>query len=146
MPLLTFQAAIHARPPETAAGPSVEFRGLMLPTVAVAPGHEAAFPCTFEEVAAALEQFPRLYFEPDGSFVWVAAQDEPPWQLDGLLFDRNGRVLYLELKGTCPAARLDAVLAVLGRSPDGVLYQLLREGVLVDDATFRRYAAADAAK
>jgi hypothetical protein len=98
------------------------------------------FEQTFEDVAERLGQFDRLYFEPDGSFVWVASAGEPGWQLDGMVYDRNGRVLYVDLKGTCPAARLDQLLAALGWPATAVMFQLVREAVFVDEATFRSWA------
>ena len=45
------------------------------------------------------EALPRMFFEPDGSFVWVAAADaETPWQIDGLLSDRAGRLIAAEFE------------------------------------------------
>jgi len=52
-------------------------------------------------VADSLAQLPRLYFEPDGSLVW-SGQD---WQIDGMLYDRDGVVQYADLKGYAPHDR-----------------------------------------
>ncbi len=45
-----------------------------------------------------------MFFEMDGSFVWAISpptgDPETKEQLDGMLYDRAGRVEYLELKGT----------------------------------------------
>lgn len=49
----------------------------------------------FDEIAESLTQLPRLYFEPDGSLVWVG----PDWQIDGMLYDRDGVLQYADLKG-----------------------------------------------
>jgi hypothetical protein len=117
MPLLTFQAILHSTPAE------------------------AGFPCSFEEFAERVGRFERMVFEPDGSFVWVASAGEPSWQLDGMVYDRNGRVWYVDLKGTCPDKRLDQLLAVLGWPQAGVTFQLVREAEFVDEPTFRRRAA-----
>ena len=76
----------------------------------------APFNVTFEDVFSALEAWPRMYIEPDGSFVWVG-QDSladgsvSPWQLDGHLYDRDQRLLYVELQGTCPRAAFEQLLA-----------------------------------
>ena len=140
--MLSFQVVLLPRCGEYSQASVVPLRGLALPTLARPSLAAAAFARSFEEVAENLERLPRLFFEPDGSFVWVAEQDEPPWQLDGQLADRNGRVVALDLKGVCPAERLDAVLTALGTDRNGVVYQLVREGTHLDDATFRRYASA----
>lgn len=137
----SFVAVVHARPSVVRAGPELALRGATLPTLAVAPQELLSFERTFEEVAAELERLPRLYFEPDGSIVWVSSDPADRWQLDGMLYDRAGRVLHLELKGTCSASALDQVLAALGRPYENVIFQLVREAVFLDDAAFRRYAA-----
>jgi hypothetical protein len=76
-----------------------------------------SFAVTFEQVFAALEAWPRMFIEPDGSFVWVgqvtlADGTQAAWQLDGHLYDRDERLLYLELQGTCPRTALEQILAV----------------------------------
>ena len=90
-------------------------------------------------VPAGLE---RMFFEPDGSFVWVGSAAGQAWQLDGLLADRAGRLLYVELKGRCPSDVLDGILATFGRPEHGLMFQLVREAVFLDESEFRRYAAA----
>ncbi len=72
----------------------------------------------------------------------LAAAEERPWQLDGLLADRADRLLYVELKGTCPPEALDELLAAIGRPAEGFMFQLVREAVFLDEEEFRRYAAA----
>ena len=67
---------------------------------------DVPFPATFEAAAAALARLDRMFFEPDGAFVWVA-EGEPRWQVDGVLYDRDGRLLYVELKGRCPEDKFD---------------------------------------
>lgn len=143
MTLLSFNAVIHARPAGAPMGDDANLRGCVLRRLAVR-GDEVGrdFDVTFETVGERLAGKERLYFEPDGSFVWVATADERPWQLDGLLADRADRLLYVELKGTCPPAALDELLAVIDRPAEGFMFQLVREAVFLDEAEFRRYAAA----
>jgi hypothetical protein len=141
--MLTFHTAIHARTPEVSAGAKIELRGLQLSTLTIPPEALAAtFPLSFEQAGAALEQLPRLYFEPDGSFVWVSAQGEPAWQVDGNLFDRAGGLLFVDLKGTCPSQQFEQLLRAFGWPGTAVLFQLLREAVFLDESEFRRYAEA----
>ncbi len=102
----------------------------------------ATFDKSFEEVAEQLNRWPRMFIEPDGSFVWVAPQGEAPWQVDGVLYDRAGRLLYVELKGNCPEAEFDRFLAACGWPQAAVMFQLLRAAVFVDEQEFRCGAQA----
>lgn len=140
---LRFHTIIHARPADAqcAAGPTLNgtsLRRLDVRGDQLGPG----FPRSFEEAGDALMRLERLFFEPDGSFVWVGSGDAGPWQLDGQLTDRAGRLLYVELKGTCPEAELDRILATFGMPEHGLMFQLVREAVFLDDAEFRKFAAA----
>lgn len=101
------------------------------------------FTVTFEQAAAELENLPGLYLEPDGSFLWVgemaapAGGEHPPaelrrWQLDGQFHEAAGRVLQVELKGDCPAASFERLLAALGALEHPVLAELVQEARYVD--------------
>lgn len=139
----SFHVSLHARPPEAAPGPVVELRQLKLRTLDV-PRTALAFPfeLSFETAETALAQLPRMYCEPDGSFVWVSSTAEPSWQLDGNLYDRQERLLFVDLKGNCPADVLDQLLTALGWPATPVMFQLVREAVFLDEDEFRRYATA----
>jgi hypothetical protein len=143
--------------------PAVEVPGPVGGSCRVTPwqlqDHQRSTPLvrSFEEVAAQLEQLPRLYFEPDGSFVWVG-EEEPTsgdddavvdpaqhsahrrWQVDGNLYDLHGRLLYIELKGHCPPERFDQLLSACGWPQQEVLFQLLREALYLSESDFRRWA------
>ncbi|MBA4019919.1 MAG: hypothetical protein C0483_22360 [Pirellula sp.] len=140
---LTFNTVIHARPAEAIATVEASLRGITLRRLAVR-GDEVGpgFNVTFEAVGERLAAKERLYFEPDGSFVWVASAGEQPWQLDGLLADRADRLLYVELKGTCPRSAFEELLSVIGRPAAGFMFQLVREAIFLDEAEFLRYAAS----
>jgi len=96
---------------------------------------------TFEEAAEALAQLDRMFVEPDGSFVWRSNDSHLPWQVDGVLYDRCDRLWYVELKGECPPEELDRLLATFGWPEMALMFQLVREAVFVDEATFRAIAA-----
>jgi hypothetical protein len=139
--MFTFHIAVHARSLEVSEGQEVslngkQFRALNAPAAALT----APFPVTFEQTGAALSNLERLYFEPDGSFVWVSGSSEPKWQVDGNLFDRDGRLLFVDLKGTCPAEQFNQLLSAFGWPGTPVMMQLLREAVFLDDQEFRRFA------
>lgn len=143
MSLYSFHVTIHARPPQTKLGAVHTLRGHALQSLAVAPSElDRGFARSFEEVQSALSPLPRMFFEPDGSFVWKIADGETPRQLDGLLYDRDGRVRFVELKGTCREEDFELFIAALGTSSAGCVFQLAREAILLDEPTFRRYASA----
>ena len=143
--MLSFHVSIHARPPEVVEGNDVKldrgvFRPLAVPQAALA----TPFQISFEEAGAALAQLERMFFEPDGSFVWTSPRGQTAWQVDGNLFDRNGRLLFVDLKGSCPSEQFDRLLTALGWPATPIMFQLVREAVFLDEAEFRRYAARSA--
>ena len=143
MSFYTFHVTIHARPPQTELDAVRVLRGCTLQSLGVAPSElDCGFAQSFEEVQAALEQLPRMFFEPDGSFVWKIADGLPRQQLDGLLFDRDGRVRFVELKGACAHEEFERFIAALGTPVEGCLFQLVREAIVLDDTAFCKYASA----
>jgi hypothetical protein len=141
--MLTFHVSVHARPAEAVlnATPAiVDERPVQ--TLAVSAEQLATpFAVSFEQAGEALANLPRLFFEPDGSFVWVSARGDEPWQVDGNLFDRAGRLQFVDLKGSCPAVELDRLLAAFGWPQTAVMLQLVRAAVFLDEAEFRRVAS-----
>lgn len=112
---------------------------ILPPTDAKQPKWAAAFDTSF----ASLQQFERLFIEPDGSFVWTGAlPDGTTWQVDGNLIDQGERLAYVELKGCCPEAQFDQFLATLGWPEVPLKFELTRRGVVVDESEFRKLAAA----
>jgi hypothetical protein len=114
---------------------------LTLPTLLVP--HESLsqpFAMSFEEAVERLNGFDRMFTEPDGSFVWTSPQAGPRWQVDGNLLDRHGRLLIVDLKGTCPADRFDELLAGFGWPGTPLIFQLTLEAVFLDEPAFRRWA------
>jgi hypothetical protein len=137
-----FYVTIHARPPEAApAEPIVvcgqNVRPLSVPRESLA----TTFALSFEEALARLGQLEHMFCEPDGAFVWTSPQQAKRWQLDGNLYDRAGRLLFVDLKGACPREALDRLLAALGWPETPLVFQLTREAVFLDETEFRRFAA-----
>ena len=138
-----FHVALHARPASCSAGPEVELQGTRYATLAIDPtalAQPLAF--SFETAVQRLQQLPRMFVEPDGSFVWVGQDAAGAWQVDGSLFDRHERLLYVELKGACPEAAFDRLLSALGWPEPPLVFQLIRQAVFLDEASFRRFAKA----
>ena len=120
--MLTFHASVHGSDDE-GAGP---------------------LSTTFDSALAALECLPRLFIEPDGSFVWTSITvDGQAWQVDGNLIDRGDCLAYAELKGSCPEERFDMLLSALGWPEARLVFQLPQRGVLLDETAFRRLAATE---
>ena len=196
--MYTFEVRIQRRPVEAVDGDCLTLRGGSHRTLGVRPAMLAAavLPVTFEQAETALAALPRLFIEPDGSFVWVGERcgrgdaNTPgltprgspgtpgltprgspgtpgltprgspgtpgltprgspgvaacSWQVDGQLYDRQGRLVYAELKGRCPPAALDELLRACGWPGVPLMFQLIHEAVYLDEAEFRCYAATSA--
>jgi len=99
---------------------------------------ETSFACTWEDAAAMLERLPRMIFELDGSFVF-SGNDESGrrWQVNGHLFDFVGKLQRLELRGECPPAAFDELLRCVGWPTQLVVFDMVREGVSVNEQEFR---------
>ncbi len=95
------------------------------------------FACTWEDAAEALQRLPRMIFEPDGSWILSGGVGRERWQVDGHLFDFEGRLHRVELHGNCPPEALDDMLRCFGWPETSVEFELVREGVRVSEAEFR---------
>ncbi len=138
-----FQISLHPRSSDVTIEGELARKGQSYPTLRVPSAALATtFACSFEQAAAALAELPRMFIEPDGSFVWVSASADQPWQVDGVLYDRDGRLLFVEMKGTCPSEQFDRILAACGWPATSVMLQLTRRAVFVDEPTFRKLASA----
>ncbi|WP_147274289.1 hypothetical protein [Bremerella cremea] len=95
---------------------------------------------SFEAAQSYLNKLPRMYFEPDGSFVWVGETgDVAPWQVDGVAYDRNGRLHSVEMRGQCPERNFDTLLSGFGWPGTDLIFQLADEALFVDEGEFRRF-------
>ena len=147
-PLYAFEITLQARPAEAAAGPPFTDAWGTWPTLDV-PKEALAIPLAigFDAALERLAAIERLYVEPDGSFVWSCSRTSDAaagawWQVDGNAYDRDGRVLLVDLKGSCPPEEFDRLLAAFGWPAEPFMVQLVRAAVFVDEATFRRHALA----
>ena len=138
-----FEVVLHPRPPGAAvAGEHTDQWGTWPVLEVPRAGLAEPFAIGFDAALASLDRLPRMFVEPDGAIVWRASKPGPNWQVDGNLAEREGGVLAVELKGSCPAAEFDHLLAAFGWPEAAVMLQLVRAGVFVDEPTFRFHAAA----
>lgn len=95
------------------------------------------FECSFEQLTESFEQLPRMFLEPDGSFVWVIENGGSRFQLDGLLTDDGAHLLTCELKGTCNANVWEQFLKTLAWPSQTVVVQLVEAGTFLSEPDFR---------
>ena len=148
-PLYAFEITLQSQPAEATAGPPLADAWGTWPTLDV-PNKELlaspmaiGFDAAFERLAA----IERLYAEPDGSFVWTCSRTGDGaaptwWQVDGNAYERGGRVLLVDLKGSCPPADFDRLLGAFGWPGQPLMMQLVRSATFLDEASFRLHAAA----
>lgn len=142
-PLYRFEVVLHPRPATAvAAGERADAFGTWSTLDVPKESLAEPFAVGFDDVLTALDRLPRLVTEPDGAILWAAADAEQRWQVDGTLAERDGWALAAELKGSCPAAAFDRMLEAFGWPRTPVMLQVVRSGVFLDEATFRRHAAA----
>ncbi len=142
-----FHINVFARPPSSSkAALPIDLRGIRvapLQTVEKSPlVFDISFPVTFEQAFAALTSLPRLDAELDGFFVLAGGPGPTLWRVSGHLFDYGGRLHRVELHGDCPAEAFDAILACLGWPQTPPAFELVREGIALEEADFRAWAAA----
>lgn len=101
----------------------------------------AFLPVTFEQALDALRALPRLDAEPDGFFVLAGGQGPTHWRVSGHLFDFGDRLHRVELNGDCPAESFDALLACFGWPSMSFAFELVAEGVALDEPSFRVWAS-----
>lgn len=142
-----FDVSLHVRSGEAQPGPAITLAGQSIETLEVPAASQAIpFGVTFEDVSDALSTWPRMFVEPDGAILWTGDDAQGRWQVDGNLYDRAGRLVYVDLAGNSPQGQFDELLAVLGWPATAVMFQLKREGVWLDEAAFRRWAAGELGK
>lgn len=137
-----FDIAVHARPAGLHAGPAYDDALGRWATLAVPPPlQNEPFLMPFDDALDRLGRLERLFVEPDGALLWTSPGG-PDWQVDGNAWERDGRLLRVDLHGACPAAAFDLLLDACGWPAQAIVVQLVRAGVFLDEATFRRHAAA----
>ena len=98
------------------------------------PG-EGPIRSSFEAAQVRLETLERLYFEPDGSFVW--SRDGGAQQVYGMLYDAVGLIQYGELRGHCERSTWSQLVeAIAGEAGQPLLVMRLPERELQNLQSF----------
>ena len=143
--MYAFECSLHAPPDSDAPAsgePLTDSCGLW-PTLLIAQDQlSTPLSIGFDDVLNQLGNLPRLYAEPDGSFVWTSPQENTRWQVNGNLYERNDSVLFVEIKGSCPASEFDQLLACFLSDEKACVVQLTRPAVFVTVEVFRAHAGA----
>ncbi len=96
------------------------------------------FELSFEQAFERLELLPRMFIELDGSLVWSGQQEGRAWQIDGMLYDRAGRLQRIELTGHAPRNVWEQLLIAVGQPLDSFAVHCLQQQRLIDTAEFLR--------
>jgi hypothetical protein len=141
--LYAFEISLHRRGDAAPGAKTYVDAGTAWPLLAVRQ-EDLAIPLAigFDEALARLARLERMYAEPDGSFVWTSSRAGLAWQVDGNLFDKDGRVLLVDMKGTCPPEEFDRLLRCFGWPAETVMMQVVRPAVFLEETVFRRHALA----
>ena len=143
--MYAFECSLHALPDSEvlASGETLTDSCGQWPTLLIAQDQLITpLPIVFDDVLNQLNTLPRLYAEPDGSFVWTSPQENIRWQVNGNLYERNDCVLFVEFKGSCPASEFDLLLACFLLDEKACVVQLTRPAVFVTPEIFRAHAGA----
>lgn len=103
-------------------------------------GHR--FTQSMESFAKTVSPWPGMYFEMDGSFVWVRESNsaDPRSQIDGMLYDRNDFIEYLDLKGAATGECWLAIFnAILGKTSQNFNLDELDENLRIHTVSLGEY-------
>lgn len=89
---------------------------------------------SFEAAAERLESLEKLYFEPDGSFVWT--RDAGRQQIFGMLYDAGGQIQYIDLRGTCEIEMWSELIIAIRENGRNLTVISLVDGSMQDLQSF----------
>jgi hypothetical protein len=92
---------------------------------------------TFDEAYQRLETLPRMFLEPDGSFVWVSPhRNAARWQIDGNIQDAGPRLHSVILSGQCDLDSFRQLLSCFRRADERLAFELLQTGEYLAEFEF----------
>ena len=131
--MYAFECSLHARPSndsQEAETPLVDQWGQWSTLLVSQDQLSKPLPTEFDDAINKLGALPRLFAEPDGSFVWTSPHENIRWQVNGNLYEKNDNILFVELKGCCPQVEFDQLLACFLADENVCVIQLTRAAVL----------------
>lgn len=132
--------SIWARPPAASCDAEFTLNGVSCRPLRIPSGAQGTpFSVSFETAYDALSQLDRMLIEPDGSFVWKGSDRE--WQLDGNLYDRSEKLLYVDLAGTVPPTEFDRLLTACGWPETQLMFEIRAAGIYLDESELRAWAS-----
>lgn len=138
-----FDISLHPLPRGAEAGPRHEDDwGAWMTLVAPREVLHEPFATPYDEALERFAALERMVVEPDGALLCTAGVAEGAWQIDGTAWELGGRLLRVDLRGTCPVAMFDGLLGACGWPDQRMLVQLVRPAVFLAEATFRSHASA----
>ncbi len=108
-------------------------------------GPEAGVPIetTWEAAFEKLAELPRMFAEPDGSFLWTSDDPLVPWQLEGTLFDDGQVIRRVELVGNCPLREWQQFLSAFDCDWDNISVESLSDNQVFDGQWLRTQVVLD---
>jgi len=140
--LAHFDVVLHPRGGDAEPGPPFHDERGIWPTLRPGGPRGITTGAGFDAALAALDAFPRASTEPDGAFLWVGEGAGGRWQVDGNAWEREGRILSVDVRGRCPLGELRRFLGLWRAEGERLLVEFVRAGVYVDEETFLRHAVA----
>ncbi len=144
--MLRIHANVYAAPSSSDAGEPMRLRGLELATLrgdrGGPPSFDRPMAVEFETIQSRLAELDLADCEPDGFFLVSGHAGPTFWRLNGHMHEHEGRMHRVELHGECPDSTLDAVLRVMGWPETPLVFELVQEGVTLNEQDFRRWASA----
>ncbi len=132
---MSFHVAWHMEPALAPGGPDWPGPRGDVPTIQIA-GVDLMTPwaISFEAAIHALESLPGMFCEWDGAWIWHPTRAS---QVEGVLYDRDSRLAYVELKGQCTGAEIDRLREAIHQGNQALVVQLVQEGIVLSWPTWR---------
>lgn len=126
------------------SGSNFDYQGAML-TRAIPPQGMGFFGCSFEQWMHKMLQRPGVYAEGDGSWSWTAQEKNergaPVWRMEGMIYDRDGKVFYVDVQGQCTADAWRDMVEALQARDERLSICLAELGVWVSASGFEQWLA-----
>lgn len=90
-------------------------------------------PTSFEQFMERISKWRGMHAESDGSFVWVYFDGLRRRQLDGMVYDREGALEYVELKGALTVDSVSQLLKAITGDRDPNVWDYTLRVHAVDD-------------